>query len=324
MKDIAELAGISTATVSKIINGADQHISETTRRKVLEIVNESGYVPNAVAKGLKIKQTKMIGFVLPDISNPFFPEVARGIENAAKERGFGVVMCNTDDSSDQELERFRFLSSRMVDGIVFTRSLRRGNLDKYFKSGMPIVVVDREVDTENFGFGQIFVDTQKGIYESTKVLINAGCRKIAFVSADYASGYDRFVGYSEALLEAGMDVNEALVYRDLYNVETGYEGLNKILRDNVIDGVVCGNDLIALGVMNALSEHKLTIPDDVKVMGFDDVYFSKYLNPALSTVYQPAYEMGAQAARMLIENILYSIPLHREKLDFKILMRGTV
>ena len=325
MKDIAVEAGVSVATVSKIINGTDQHISEATRRRVRELIEKSGYVPNAVAKGLKIKQTRMIGFVLPDISNPFFPEIAKGIEGAAMARGFGVVMCNTGDTPEQELEGFKFLSSRMVDGSVFIRSLRKSNIDKYFGSNIPIVVVDREVDAEGFGFGQIFVDTTKAVFESTGRLLAAGCRDIAFISANYSSEFDRYNGYCRALEEAGIAVRSNLVYRDLYNVATGYDGITSILASAVlVDGVVCGNDLIAVGVMNALGERGIKIPQDIKLIGFDDIYLSKYLSPALSTVHQPAYEMGYSAAAMLIENILYGRALYKKKLDYSFVMRQTV
>lgn len=322
MKEIAQIAGVSTATVSKIINGADQHISEATRKKILHIIKETGYVPNAVAKGLRIKQTRTIGFILPDISNPFFPEIARGIESAAKKRGFGVVMCNTDDSASQELDRFHFLSSRMVDGIVFIRSLQQGNLDKFYRTGMPIVVVDRAIDTSQFGFGKIFIDTQKGTYESTNALLRAGCRNIAFVSARAA--IERYQGYLDALSDAQIPVNDTLIYLDRYHSETGYNGIRHILQNHTVDGVVCGNDLIAVGVMKALHEAGIRIPRDIKVIGFDNIYFAQHTSPPLSTVFQPAYEMGVEAATMLINNILYDKPLYQKQLDFRILMRGTV
>ncbi|RRD93907.1 LacI family transcriptional regulator [Clostridiales bacterium COT073_COT-073] len=324
MKEIAEITGVSKATVSKIINGRDRYISEETRKKVLGCITQMGYVPNAMARGLKVKKTRMIGFILPDISNPFFPEIAKGIEDKAKKEGFGVVICNTDDRAEAEYQSFQFLFAQQVDGIIFTRALRRANMDKVFESGIPIVVVDREVNTKQLGFGQIFIDTRQGIKESTNLLIQAGCEKIAYISAQYHSEYDRYSGYVEAMQEAGRQVQAELVYKNQYNVDTGYEGINKILETNKVDGVVCGNDLIAIGVIRALSERGIKIPDQVKIMGFDDMYFSQYMVPPLSTIKQPAYEMGAQAAEMLIDNILYQKPLAKKKLNFTICMRGTV
>ena len=324
LRDVAKKAGVSAVTVSKVVNGTDQHISEETRLRIQKIVKELGYVPNAVAKGLKEKRTNMLGFLLPDISNSFFPEVARGIEDMAKVHGFGVVMCNTDDSAEQETERIRFLSSRRVDGIVFARALKNSNMRQLLSSGLPVVVVDRDIETEHTGMGQIFVDTQRGIYESTSLLIGAGCKKIAFISAEYAARFDRYQGYCDALQQAGLPVEPKRVYKDHYDVKTGYEGLYRILANTEIDGVVCGNDMIAVGVLNALKEKGISVPGQVKVIGFDDVYFSRYLSPPLTTVYQPAYQMGSAAAEMLIDHILYQKPLYKKNLDFELRIRSTV
>lgn len=324
MKELAQVAGVSTATVSKIINGTDQHISAATRKRILALIDEMGYVPNAVAKGLKVKRTNMLGFILPDIANPFFPEIARGIEDTAQKHGFGMVMYNTDDDAEREVAAFRFLSSRMVDGIVFIRSLRQGTMNRYFDAGIPTVMVDREIDDNALGFGQVFVDTQKGTYASTRMLIEANCRAIAFISAENTYPFDRFNGYAQALKEVGLNVNTALVYRDRYNVQTGYDGIGHVLQQHRPDGIVCGNDLIAVGVMNALHEKGIQIPGDIKVVGFDDIYFACHLNPPLSTVHQPAYQMGAAAALMLIKNILHGKALYKKQLDFALCMRGTV
>lgn len=324
MKDIAQVVGVSTATVSKVLNGTDQHISQQTRDRILSVVKERGYVPNAIAKGLKVKQSKMLGFVLPDISNPFFPEIARGIEDTARNYGFGMVIYNTDDNPEKEREALQFLSSRMVDGIIFIRSLQRGNLDKFFDFGIPLVLVDRESGTQKLGFGQVFIDTQKATYEATNILIQAGCTSIGFISAEGTSLYDRYDGFCRALAEAGLTVTPDMVYRDRYHVETGYAGMVKFLKTWRPDGVICGNDLIAVGVLRALRENGLQVPQEVRVMGFDDIYFSQYLSPPLSTVHQPAYQMGVEAASMLLEKILHNKLLGKKQLPYKIQMRNTV
>lgn len=324
LKDIAKQAGVSAVTVSKVVNGNDQHISQETRSKIQHIVKQMGYVPNAVAKGLKVKRSNMLGFLLPDISNSFFPDVARGIEDTAKRYGFGVVMCNTDDDAQRETEQIRFLTSRMVDGIVFVRALKRSNMDQLFDSGLPIVVVDREIEIKNTSVGQIFVDTQSGIRESTKLLLSRGCRQIAFISADYNAKFDRYLGYCDALKEASIPLDPLRVYQDHYDVKTGYEGMRTILGRAQIDGVVCGNDMIAVGVLNALKEQGIKVPQQVKVVGFDDIYLSRYLSPPLTTVYQPAYQMGASAAEMLINHILYGGPLYKKTLDFELRLRESV
>lgn len=325
MKEIAAAAGVSVATVSKVLNGRDEHISRETRDRVLSIVNKTGYVPNAMAKSLKQNRSKMLGFVLPDISNPFFPSVAKGMEEKAHEHGYGIIIANTNDSVDAETDAMRFLSSQMVGGIVFARALRSDHLERCIQTELPIVVVDRTVDFESPGMGRITVDTLSGIYDSTNVLIKAGCRNIAFVSALYKSSTDRYFGYCKALSEAGIELDESVVYRDTFTFETGYNGISAILdRGAAIDGIVCGNDLIAVGVISALRERGISIPGEIKIMGFDDIYFSRYMIPPLSTVRQPAYEMGAGAAKMLIDYLENDVPLYNNKLDYSMIMRGTV
>ena len=326
MKDIADAAGVSVATVSKVLNGLDQHISGETRQRVLKAVDSSGYVPNAVARGLKMNRSRMLGFILPDITNPFFPQVAKGIEDAARGRGFGVIIGNTNDTASSELEVMRFLSSRMVDGIVIARALHSANMERCLTGSVPAVLVDREVHVSGSGVGQIFVDTQRAVYEGTKLLLDRGCTRIAFLSALYRGDPegDRFFGYRRALEERGLPVEQSRVYLSMYNVETGYEGVSRVLDGGSVDGVVCGNDLIAVGAMKRLKELGLGIPEDVKVMGLDDIYLSQFLDPPLSTMRQPAYQMGLEAAKMLIEKIEHDTPLYRRELPFQLVLRGTV
>lgn len=324
MKDVAESCGVSIATISKVINGKDANISEDTRRKVLDTINRMGYMQNAIAKGLRTQRTNMLGFILPDISNPFFSEIARGIEDCARQHNFGVIISNTNGDAQQEFDNFKRLTSRMVDGVIFTRTLKLQYLNEYSSIGLPIVVVDREIDFHGSGFGAVMVDTQRGIYDATNILIENGCRRIAFISAQYMSDHDRFDGYCTALKEHGIPFLPELVYRQDYNVATGYDGVMKILSTTQIDGVVCGNDLIAVGVYNALKEKGLSVPDDIKVFGFDDIYFSKFISPPLSTVHQPAYEMGARAAKMLISCIEDNTPLQAVELPYRIVMRDSV
>lgn len=324
MKDVADSCGVSVATVSKVINGKDANISEDTRKNVLDAIKRMGYVQNAVAKGLRTQRTNMLGFILPEISNPFFSEIARGIEDRARRHNFGVIISDTNGDAQQEYDNFKRLTSRMVDGIIFTRTLKRQYLQEYSSMGLPIVLVDREIDLRGTGFGAVTVDTQRGVYEATKILIANGCRKIAFISAQYMSDHDRFDGYRKALEEKGLPVLRERIYRREFDVDTGYEGTLDILSKTAIDGVICGNDLIAVGVYNALRERKLSVPKDVKVFGFDDIYFSKYISPPLSTVRQPAYEMGDRAAKMLIRHIEEGAPLHALELPYKVIMRESV
>lgn len=321
MMEIARLADVSAATVSKIINGNDRFISAATRDRVMRIVKENNYIPNAVAKGLKIKRTNTIGFILPDISNPFFPEIARGIEDTAENYGFAVTFCDTDNDPKREMTSFNLLKSKMVDGIIFTRTLLGNSFDEYLADNLPIVVVDRRVDTSGRNIGKIMVDTRSAIHDATKLLINKGCSKIGFIGAKNDFEDARCNGYLDALAESGVTPEASLCHRDDYTVETGHAGVKAIFDSVKADGLVCGNDLIAVGAIDALRKMGLRVPDDVKLTGFDDIYFSRFLSPPLTTVKQPAYEMGSAAAHMLIKNIIYGEPLHTKKLDYEIIPR---
>ncbi len=324
MKQIAELAEVSTATVSKIINGRDEHISQATRDKVLQIIDEHQFSPNTVAKGLRVKKTSTIGFVLPDITNPFFPEIARGIEDIANQNGFAVVFCNTDNKAEREQECVSFLQSKMVDGLIFTRAIRTSFFENYLSKNIPTVIVDRDVNTAGSAIGKVYTDTMAAVYEATQLLLSKGCKRVGFISAMSTSQSDRYNGYLHALEENGLPLDESIVYREHYSAETGYRGALEIMRNTKLDGIVCGNDLIAAGAMQAIRLTGLQIPNDVRIIGVDNIYFSKFLYPPLTTIEQPAYEMGAAAAKMLINHILHGIPMREEKLDYKLILRDTV
>jgi len=321
MKDIAEKAGVSLSTVSKILNGNDRYISEATRTKVLQIVKETNYVPNAVARGLKVQRTNTIGFILPDISNPFFPEIARGIEAAAEVHGFALVLCDTDNDPKREQASFNLLKSKKVDGLILTRVLQHSALNELVSRRLPIVVVDRRVNTTGRDIGRIIVDTRSAMRDITKLLLARGSSRIAFIGAQDDFEDARYNGYCDALAGYGLKADPMLSYRGTYTVETGHTGVRAIFSHTFADGLVCGNDLIAVGAINELKALGLRVPEDVRVTGFDDIYLARYLSPPLTTVQQPAYEMGRTAADMLIRNILFGDALCTNNLGYKIIER---
>ncbi|RHR42632.1 LacI family transcriptional regulator [Clostridiaceae bacterium AF18-31LB] len=324
LKQLAQEAGVSIATVSKVVNGRDEHISEATRKRIRELVENSGYRPNAIAKGLKEKKTNTIGFILPDISNPFFPEIARGIEDEAKKYGFAVVFCNTDNDVVREESCISFLRSKMVDGLIFTQTTRESVFSKELIGNIPVVVVDRGIDTNSKNIGKIYVNCMGAIYDATCRLIRQGCEKIAFISANLGKERDyRYEGYEKALKQYKRTVDPVMIFKNDYNEETGYQGIQKICRVCRIDGLVCGNDLIATGAIQALSEGGWKIPEDIKIVGLDDVMFAKYLSPPLTTIAQPAYEMGKEAAKMLIRHITNGEPLYSKELPYEMRVRSS-
>ena len=324
MKQIADLAQVSTATVSKIINGRDEHISQSTREKVLSIIEEHHFSPNTVAKGLRVKKTSTIGLCFRISPTRSFRKLRAALRTLPTRWALRSSFATPTTKPNGSRSCVSFLQSKMVDGLIFTRSLRKSFFENYLSRNIPTVVVDRDVDTAGSAIGKVYIDTRAAVYDATKLLIGKGCRQIAFISAMSASQTDRYGGYRRALEESGIALDESIVYREHYSAETGFRGAEAILKEHKVDGIVCGNDLIAAGAMQAIRQKGLSIPGDIRIVGVDNIYFSRFLYPPLTTIEQPAYEMGMAAARMLINNILYGEPMFEQKLDYKLILRETV
>lgn len=323
IKDIAKLAGVSIATVSKVINGKDQNISEQTRHRVLDIVEKEGYVPNGIAKSLKIKKTKTIGLIMPDVTNLFFTNLARGAEDVAEEKGYSIILCNTDNKSKKEEKYLNVLKEKMVDGVIMTAS--ENNLDyPIIESKLPMVLVDRDVHVER-KIGKIMVDNERAAYDAVMFLIRQGCKHVGFISSRgiNQSSADRLKGYKRALKENAIKIDNDKIYLDSYSVESGSKGALKLIANGQIDGICCGNDLIAIGAIKALREKKIHVPKDVKIIGFDDIYIAQYMNPPLTTIRQPIYQLGEEAAKMLISIIEKKEVKLKKVLKHQLIKRGS-
>lgn len=330
VKEIAALANCSPTTVSKVLNNRNMNISEPTKNKILAIAAEHNYIPNVMAQSLRSQRTNTLGFVLPDITNPYYAKITRGIEDAAQKRGFSVVFSDTDNKAERVRAAANFLISRMVDGIILDQIGLPDNLD-FLPKSIPVVIVDRLVHDGSESerqIGRVYSDTQDAIYHITKLHIQAGSRKLAFISSnayETLSPFDRYYGYVRALKETGLELDEQLVHWGRYDIETGSEGVERFLQAGLeFDSVVCGNDMIAVGAMAALKDQGIRVPEDVRVSGAGDISFVKYLTPAMTTVAQFSYEMGEAAANMLIDKILEDIPLCSQKLDYQLLRRESV
>jgi len=306
LKDIARLADVSIATVSMILNNKDQNISASTRENVLRIAKESNYIPNAMARSLIIGQTKIIGLIIPDISNPFFPELARGVEDKANLSGYNVIFCNTDDDLEKEEKCLEMLAEKMVDGIIFAHSAKRtGGLENYIRENIPIILIDRDMDINNVK-GKVLVNNLHGAYHGVEHLLEKGYHNIAFITGDLTSNTatERLDGYKKALIEYGIPIDERYIKSGYYKSDWGVEATKQLIREGInFDAIFCGNDLIALGAMKTLMGHGLKIPDDVAIVGFDDIWMANMVLPELTSIRQPNYEMGFKAAEMLIEVI---------------------
>ncbi len=306
IKDIAKIAGVSTATVSMIMNNKDERISDRTREKVLKVVKETGYVPNMIASSMVTKKTKTIGLVIPDITNPFFPEVARGVEDRAKEDGYTVILCNSDNDIERENSYLSILQEKMVDGIIIAPSSKRTEYYENFKKiKIPLVSVDRDVEDIN-NYGKIVVDNSRGAYNAVMYMLRKDLSRIAHITGPFSSGtaLDRLNGYKKALERSEIEFDSSIVFEGTYTIDWGTKAMDQIIEKNLdVDGVFCGNDIIAAGVYKSINKHGLSVPNDYSVIGFDNVKISEILFPELTTVKQPKYQIGYQSTQLLIDII---------------------
>lgn len=326
MKDIAREAGVSITTVSKILNNVDMHISDATREKVLSLVQEYNYVPNQIAKGLRRNNSDTIGVVTYDISDPYVSEIVRGIEAVCKASRLGVIICNTSPEKEKELEDLQFLGAKMVDGIIFLRSLSPKNEEWISHIKTPIIVVDRELSMHIPDMGMVDSNSVDAIYQAAQLLIKEGCHKISYIGpSPEVRSSNRFEGYRNALKDNGIIIDEHLLYqKGAFNPETGIQGAASLFTETGIDGVVCASDLIASGVLLTLSRKGIRVPEDVKVVGTDNIPISQYLIPPLTTVDLHGYQVGSECAEMLISRIRDDIPLSQKLIDCEIVRRRSV
>lgn len=317
IKDIADLAGVSKTTVSKVLNNKDDKISDITRQKILNIVKEKNYRPNKMAQSLVTKKTKTIGIIIPDIRNPFFTDIVRGAEDKAVKEGYNIILCNTDENVEKEIKAFNTLSEKMVDGIIFAPSSKIDlNSKEYSLSTKPIVLVDKKLDIKNLK-GIVSLDNEEGTFLEVNYLVENKHKKILYLSGPLNEiARDRLKGYKKALKEANIEYDENLVIQGEYSLDWGYE-IIKSLKDINFTAICAANDLIAIGAIKALKERNLQIPKDISVVGFDDIQTSSIIEPQLTTINQNSYDMGYESANILIKNLEKKEVSDIEKMIFK-------
>lgn len=313
IKDIAKRARVSVGTVSNVLNNT-AIVREETKNRVLQAIEERNYEPSRIARSLASKKTKTLGFIIPDIANPFFPEMARGAEDYAVQRGYHIYLCNSDNNPKKEMEYIKDLTGRWVDGIVIvTSDSATEQVSELRKISIPLVAADREI--ENLETDTVIASNMKGAYEATRYLLELGHRNIAFICGPpiTKTAQKRHEGYKKALNERGL-YNLRLVRYGSYDMDTGIIMTKRLLKDEpTLTAVFAGNDMIALGVIKAVEEEGLSVPEDISVVGFDDIYVSALIKPRLTTVRQPIYEIGREAASILINRIEDKLPPDRIK-----------
>lgn len=303
--DVAKKAGVSIATVSIVLNDPDTpRITQKTKDNVMAVVKELKYVPNAAARSLVTNKSRTIGLIIPDIENPFFSTLAKIIEQRCRAEKFVMIMMNTLEDHKNDPGIIRSLRQRSVDGMIIAPSSQTFNDDKEIKEvlnnlDVPFVLVDRML--HDFPVNQVYFNNKTGEYLATKYLIENGHRKIGFISTqNYAmTGFYRHLGYLKAIEEAGIPVNESYIKHGDYTTETGYQ-FAKELYESGVTAIACANDMIAFGVRKRLVEMGVRVPEDVSLVGYDNLNLNEYLDRGLSSVDQDITKMAHHAVDILM------------------------
>lgn len=328
LRDVAKVAGVHVATASRALNPETRGLVNTsTARRVMRAAESLGYQPNPIAQGLKTARTRTVGIVIPDITNPLFPPIVRGIEEGLGQAGYSGLIVNTDNDPDRELAQVRLLRSRQVDGlIVATALLRHPLLVELEQQGVKMVLVNRR--TDGLDVPSIAADDSAGVAMAVRHLAELGHTRIAHLAGPQttSTGVARLRAFQSSVREHGLHDDPALVVTCDYWAEVAGANALRTLLDTGTDctAIVAGNDLIALGCYDVFAERGITCPDEVSVIGFNGMPFLDKLQPPLSTISMPQYEVGVEAARMLLEAINEpSRPPRSVQLPLSLVVRGS-
>ena len=321
LKDIAKALGLSVSTVSRALSKKGRVKPETVR-KVEEKARELGYLPNSIAKGLKTRSTRMIGLLIPDITNPIFPEYALGILDTASKQGYQVIIINTYKNRSKERMAISSLLSNQVDGLILTSTkLSSRELMDLKNRGITFIVTRKEIRNPDISF--VDVDNFSGGYIATEYLVNSGKTRIAFIGSN-SSGEPtrrRLRGYMKALKTHGLELHEEWIVKDENSFEGGYRAIQKVI--NEVEAVFAYNDIMAIGSLVYAFENHIDVPDRLAIVGFDDIPLSSLPMVNLTTMKQPMYEMGKKAFKILIELIKNRTGVQKIWLAPTLIKRGT-
>ena len=304
IKDIAKKAGVSYATVSRAISNK-YGVKSETREKVEAVARQLGYTPNGIARGLVNKQTHTIGLIIPDINNPFFPMVVRGIEEVVQKHGYSIFLCNSDYDSQRERHYLSLLAEKRVDGIILMPGGEQQNQEAANTSGVPMVYVCREFFEAEKSF--VVIDDERGGFLATRHLIEQGYESIGFIgSTNQASATGaRFRGYQLAFEKFGIPLNKDYIIAGEFKWEVDHRIITEMITQKKVPrSIFAENDFMALGIIQRIQETGLKIPEDIAIVGFDDILFANFPGISLTTIRQPKYEMGKIAAKILMDQII--------------------
>ncbi len=303
--DVARFAGVSPATVSYVVNNGPRPVANETRERVLRAIKQLNYQPSAVARNLRLQRTSTLGLVLPDMQNPYFAEVTRGIEAVAFENNYTVILCHSDYSYERELQYIDTLRMQRVAGVIWIPATDRMEAyNKLVSYDMPTVLVDRYVTGQKVP--AVVVDNFRGGYIATEHLIQLGHRRIGAIvrPVELSHSQGRLRGYMAALRDQGLEVDQALIAPGGYYLENGRRAFRQLMEQNPRPTAIFAyNDIMAIGALRAAHQYGLRVPDDLSIIGFDDIPEADFTCPALTTVSQAKFDMGRRGAELLLQMI---------------------
>ena len=304
MNDVAKAAGVSITTVSHVINKT-RNVEETTRNNVLRAMNELGYSPNILARSLRKGETNTIGMIVPDVSNLFFADICRHIENYGFEMDYSVILCNSDNDTVKQSSYVDTLISKQVDGVIFISAGESSeDLKRLAKRKIPVVVVDREIALEYADV--VMLDNETAGYEATQHLIKLGHTKIACISgpSDITPSNARVEGYRRALNEESIEFRENYITAGDFQFQGGEDAMTKLLNlDEIPTAIFVLNDMMAIGAITGIRKAGLSVPEDISIVGFDNIQMTKAVTPTLTTIAQPIEEFAKISLNQLINKI---------------------
>lgn len=316
IKDIANYTGFSVTTISLVLNNKAKKIPKSTKDTIMEAVEKLNYHPNQLAVGLVKKRTQTIGLIISDVSNVFFSTLAKGVEDTCRRQGWNLILCNTNDKHERDVSYIQVLADKGVDGILFcmardsNKEKAKDSIQLLKKLKIPFVMIDRYL--EEVECSSVIVDHKQGGYAATKYLLSLGHRNIGCVTgpSGLEDSMERLKGYKKALEEYGVSYNEDFIYEGNYDRESGVQAV-EFFEGKGLSAVFAFNDMSAYGVYNSLKKKGISVPGQMSLVGYDDIFFSEILDVPLTTVKQPIYEMGVEGVKQLLEEVESGVGAHK-------------
>ncbi|HEY0827833.1 MAG TPA: LacI family DNA-binding transcriptional regulator [Bacilli bacterium] len=328
IKNVADKAGVSTTTVSHVVN-ATRYVADETKVRVFQAMKELDYRPNSAARSLRSQKSKTVGLLVPiltsDTSNFFFMMVAQGIQNVLKNNGYNLILSNTNEKLEDEQEQIKVLNSQLIDGLIIAPTAdEHSYLNDVIKGTYPVVFIDRR--PKGYERDCVLADGFKGTYEAIELLINKGHQKIGYITGELGltTSDERFEGYKKALEDHKISFNEAYVRVGKSTFEDGYGLTREIVGDDHVSALFIANNVMTMGAMGFLQEKRIRIPEELAIIGFDDYEWTKITTPPLSVIKQPSYQLGEQAAEILLKKIKNPSQVYEEyRLPTQLVLRGS-